>query len=205
MSDTETAMPITTAAPVGPVPSAAETDATFTAAPRAARAVTCVFVAEVTALPVPAVVAQRRFRACLRTDHDLLEAASAAFGDGQAVLLRAGFSGATGRVTVQVAPCYPRGPTTVIPLRWVTNGPTGEAFPAMDANLECEPADDFRGRLALRGSYRPPAGQLGAALDEVVLHRAAGVIARALLARVARLVLSAHSAVPGAPDDRRPD
>jgi len=169
------------------------------------RAVTCVFVDEVTALSVPAETSQHRLRACMQTGGVLLAAASAAFRDGQAVLLRAGVAGLTGRVFVQVVPGYQCGNTTVIPVRWVTNSSTGQAFPAIDANLECEPADDLRTRLALRGSYRPPTGQPGAALDAVVLHGAAGATAQALLARVGRIILSAHPEPTDARSDRDHD
>jgi hypothetical protein len=62
----------------------------------------------------------------------------------------------------------------------------------LDANISILPGQDEgttdgkqAPRLALTGSYRPPLGRLGAALDQVALHRVATATTRALLQDVA--------------------
>ena len=106
------------------------------------------------------------------------------------MLLLAGVVGATERVIVQSLPAYLRGDTTVVPFRWVTEGPVGDLYPAVDANLELGPAVDGGSRLQFTGSYRPRPDHLDLTLDEVVLRGAARATALGLLSRVTRVILS---------------
>ena len=151
------------------------------------------FVTAAAELAVPMEVAKDRLLTLLHADGGLQDAASAAFGAGETVLLRAGFAGVSKLVAVHSVPAYLRGDTTVIPLRWVATGPAGELFPAMDADLELDPTPDGHCRLTLSGNYRPPLGQLDVRLDQV-LHRATRATARSLLTRVGRVILAAHPA-----------
>jgi hypothetical protein len=128
------------------------------------------FVDEGILLEVPVAVALERLTAQLQIG-GLQAAGSAAFNEGQAVLLRAGFAGLTKQVAVQNLPGYFRGDTAVIPIRWTATGPAGDLFPALDANLELDPAEAGTTRLTVHGSYRPPLGRFGAALDQLVLHK----------------------------------
>lgn len=46
-------------------------------------------------------------------------------------------------------------------------------FPVIDADLEVEPIDPSGTMVSLLGSYEPPLGALGAAVDRLVLHQMA--------------------------------
>lgn len=81
-----------------------------------------------------------------------------------------------------------RGDLTTIPLRWEATGATGELFPVLDADLSVTRKGDDRSRLALSGSYRPPLGRAGAALDKAIMNRLANATVRALLASLAEAV-----------------
>jgi hypothetical protein len=151
------------------------------------------FVDEGILIEVPVAVALERLTAQLQIG-GLQAAGSAAFNEGQAVLLRAGFAGLTKQVAVQNLPGYFRGDTAVIPIRWTATGPAGDLFPALDANLELDPAEAGTTRLTVHGSYRPPLGRFGAALDQLVLHNAARATIRTLLSHLERAILEPRSA-----------
>ena len=70
-------------------------------------------------------------------------------------------------------------------LRWEATGTGGALFPVLDADISLVPAGGSSTVLTLTGSYRPPFGSLGAALDRAVLHRVAAATIRNFLTRVA--------------------
>jgi hypothetical protein len=115
---------------------------------------------------------------------DSSSAASQAAADGGAVLVRAGFAGLTKTVQVRAMPLHVRGDVTVVPLRWSPTGPAGDLYPTLDANLEITAVDPTHTLIALVGSYRPPIGRVGAALDQAVLRHAARVTIRRWLDQV---------------------
>jgi hypothetical protein len=101
---------------------------------------------------------------------------TAAYEGGLDTLLRVGPLGATWGLSrlVRVRTLEPvrRGERTTIAMRWEATGVTGELFPALDAQLTLKPDGDQRSRLELVGSYRPPLGRAGAALDRAIMaHR----------------------------------
>jgi hypothetical protein len=147
------------------------------------------FVDEVLVLDVPVAAAQDRLLA-FHVDGGVQDAATFAFREGHALLQGDGFTGWTDQVAVHSVPAYLRGPTTILPLRWVVTGTSGDIFPAVDANLELDQAPDGRSRLTFRGSYRPPWGQLGFVLDQQRLQDAARATAGGLLERVADAMLA---------------
>jgi hypothetical protein len=61
---------------------------------------------------------------------------------------------------------------TRIELRWSAMGNPG-LFPTMAAELTLYPLSSTETQLDLRGTYEPPFGALGAALDALVGHRVA--------------------------------
>jgi hypothetical protein len=61
---------------------------------------------------------------------------------------------------------------TRIELRWSAMGNPG-LFPTMTAELMLYPLSSTETQLDLRGTYEPPFGALGAALDTLVGHRVA--------------------------------
>ena len=67
------------------------------------------------------------------------------------------------------------------------------------------PAESPRARLELTGTYRPPLGRLGAALDHTVLHQVAAVTIRTLLHSVATSLISPATAIDGATLRPQPD
>ena len=124
----------------------------------------------------------------------LTEASTAAYNGALTGLLRVGPPGLAAAKLVRVSvldPAY-RGDVMTVGLRWEATGPAGGLFPVLDANISILPGQDEgtadgrqTARLALTGSYRPPLGRLGAALDQVALHRVATATIRALLQDVA--------------------
>jgi hypothetical protein len=92
-------------------------------------------------------------------------------------------------VLVRVLDPVRRGTTMTAPVRWEATGAAGELFPVLDADLVLTPDGDDRSRLRLIGSYRPPFGRVGEALDRAIMGRIAGATIRSLLERLA-LVLA---------------
>jgi len=94
-------------------------------------------------------------------------------------------------------------------LRWEATGPAGSLFPVLDADISISPAEEQSApaagqsaRLALRGTYRPPLGRLGAGLDQAVLHRVATATMRALLHSAAEAITSPATAGRGGEETR---
>jgi hypothetical protein len=131
----------------------------------------------------------------------------AAYEDGLAAAMRAGpFGGPRGLsklVQVRLLEPTAHGATLTVPLRWVAAGAAGELFPVLDADLVLARDGDDRTRLALAGSYRPPFGRAGAALDRAIMHRLATTTIRSLVESVAAAIThprpSAAEAAPAGP------
>lgn len=66
----------------------------------------------------------------------------------------------------------------------MATGPLARAFPVLDANLEMSAADTETA-LTLVGSYRPPLGSVGVALDGTMLKLVARATIRAFLSHLA--------------------
>jgi Rrf2 family protein len=113
-----------------------------------------------------------------------LEAARA---EGEAILVRIGPGGPAwlGKV-VAVHLGTPRGSEEdlAIPVTWEATGPSG-LFPRLEGELRVRALDPDRSELHLSGSYRPPLGRAGQALDEALLTRVAHATVRSLLRRLA--------------------
>ena len=100
-------------------------------------------------------------------------AADAAFRKGEAILK----AGARSKIVAKRVEIFIGRPLTVneelvIPLRWEATGPT-DLFPVMEAELRLAAVDPVLSRVCLQGTYEPPLGALGRALDRAVLHRVA--------------------------------
>jgi hypothetical protein len=78
----------------------------------------------------------------------------------------------------------------VVPMRWMPKGKLTGLGPEFDGNLELHRAGEESSRLALIGSYRPPLGAVGERLDQILLHRAAEATARAMIGRMAEMLLA---------------
>ena len=144
------------------------------------------FVHESIRLTAPTPLVEQRLMEHLRgTGLDFL--AGEATEAGGSLITSAGPGRLTKRVVVDSLPAYLRGPVTVVPLRWTASGAFGAAFPTLDANIEVEATDDGT-RITIIGSYRPPLGRVGAALDAAGLRSVAVATMRAFLTRLAHAV-----------------
>lgn len=76
---------------------------------------------------------------------------------------------------------------TTIPFAWEATGSPG-LFPRLDADLIVAAVGPELCQVAMRGTYAPPLGPLGRALDRAVLHRIAEVSVKSFVDRVADLV-----------------
>jgi hypothetical protein len=104
-----------------------------------------------------------------------------AYGPG---LARVGVAGVSRLVRVQVRELAWTDLSAGLALRWEATGPGGGLFPVLDADLKLAP--DGEGTvLTMAGSYRPPLGSLGEALDRAILRRVAAATIRSFVARVA--------------------
>ena len=119
-------------------------------------------------------------------------------GPGGAVL------GASRLVRVQLLEPVPREDSLVLPLRWEATGAAGRLFPVLDADLTLSPGGEERSTLTLTGAYRPPLDRADAALDRVLLGRAAAATVRSLLIQVAAS-LAAEQGPPGLAAAREQD
>ncbi len=137
----------------------------------------------------------------------LHDPSEAAYEDGVAAVLRVGpLGGARGLsklVRVRWLEPIRRGVTMSVPLRWEATGATGELFPVLDADLILAEHGDDQVLLSLTGSYRPPFGWAGAALDRAIMHRVATATMQSLLARIADAV-SDPAAQEARPDGAPP-
>ena len=122
----------------------------------------------------------------------LRDASELAYEGGQVAGLRVGPFGGVRALSklVQVRFTEPveRDESITVPLRWEATGPTGELFPVLDADLTLTADGDGQTRVRLDGSYRPPFGRAGAALDRAVMSRLAGATIRSLVESVAEAV-----------------
>jgi hypothetical protein len=125
-------------------------------------------------------------RGALRT------ASEAAYKGGLVAGLRVGpFGGVRGLsklVQVRFAEPVRRDGALTMPLRWEANGTAGELFPVLDGDLTLTDDGDGQTRVRLDGSYRPPFGRAGAALDRAVMSRIAAATIESLVESVADAV-----------------
>ncbi len=153
--------------------------------------------------------AQARFVSLLHGNW-LARASEAAYGETVTGLLRVGPAGGVATKLVQVSfldPIY-RDDTMSVGLRWEAAGTAGSMFPVLDATITIGPAGQETARaigpagqetarLALAGSYRPPLGRLGAALDTALLHAVATATIRHLVRGMADALTSPVPAEDG--------
>jgi hypothetical protein len=124
----------------------------------------------------------------------LASASQAAYHDSLTHLIRVGPLGDTPGLAKLVAvraldPVY-RDETMTVALRWEATGAAGGLFPVLDANISLAPAAEHATQPTLTGSYRPPLGRIGAALDKAILNRVAAATIHALLHSIADALTS---------------
>jgi hypothetical protein len=170
-----------------------------------------VFISQERRLPVSFAVASARLGS-LPHGGWFHAASETVYQGGMEYLMRVGPAGAVPGVSRLVRvrftePVYRDGAMT-IGLRWEATGVTGGLFPVLDADIrlsaddgedDSEGEDDGEGDdagvlVTLTGSYRPPLGAPGAALDWLLLRTVAVATLRTLLARVAAALEGAPAA-----------
>ncbi len=125
-----------------------------------------------------------------------------AYGPG---LARVGIAGLSKLVQVQVRQLSWTDLSAGLALRWEATGPGGGLFPVLDADLKLAP-DGPGTMLTMAGSYRPPLGPLGEALDRAILRRVAAATIRSFVVQVAAQIAGqlgpdgAGSAPPSPPE-----
>jgi hypothetical protein len=115
----------------------------------------------------------------------LLSASEDAYGIEVTGVSRVGALGVSRVVRVQARDLAEREGSAGLAIRWEVTGPGGGLFPVLDADIRVHPAGEQGTLLALQGTYRPPLGALGQALDRAILHRVAAATIRNFLHRVA--------------------
>ena len=149
------------------------------------------FVSESVFVAAPLAAAKHRLLEYFRVG-DMDSVASEAYGEGVTVFTQAGVGGLSKSVEIESVPAYERGPATVIPLRWTATGPLGSAFPVLDANVELTGSETGTD-LFVVGSYRPPFGALGVALDRLVMHGVAQATVRRFALQLAVIAEGSQS------------
>lgn len=126
----------------------------------------------------------------------LVRASEDAYDEGITGLARVGplgsAPGMSTLIEVHFLDLVSREDSALLALRWEAMGPGGRLFPALDADITLTPAGEQVTLITLAGSYRPPLGTLGAALDRAILHRVAAATIRTFISRVADAI--AHPA-----------
>jgi len=120
----------------------------------------------------------------------LLSTSDDAYEYGTVGLARVGAGGLFKVVRVQTHELAEAGGSARWAIRWEAAGAGGRLFPVLDADISLTPAGDQATLLTLTGSYRPPFGPVGAALDRALLHRVAAATVRNFLAGVAARITS---------------
>jgi hypothetical protein len=148
--------------------------------------------------------ATRSRLARLAEGSELLRTSQVAYDHGIELTTRVGAAGVSKLVQIQVAPLAGSvGPGLAI--RWQATGPGRSQFPVLDADIRLSRADDQVTLLALTGTYRPPLGPIGEALDQALLRRVAAASVRHFLSQLGAAISErpdpAQRAVtsPGAP------
>lgn len=96
-------------------------------------------------------------------------------------------------VEVQFGDLVAHDESAQLALRWEVAGPGGGMFPALDADITLARMDDEATTLTLTGVYRPPLGNVGAGLDQAILHRVAVATIRDFLGRVSAAISSSEA------------
>ncbi len=146
-------------------------------------------------------LAQARLADLARTGW-LLSASQGAYGAGAADLARADppgpVRGKSRLVNAHFRDLAADGGPAHLAFRWEAIGPGGEMFPTLDADIALSPAGEHATTLTLTGVYRPPPGNLGGELDQVVLRRVAEATIHTFLNRIADAIIAPSPATePG--------
>ncbi|MFY9931242.1 MAG: hypothetical protein WAK82_24905 [Streptosporangiaceae bacterium] len=118
----------------------------------------------------------------------LLSTSQDAYDQGTASLVRAGEAARSKLVRVQVRELASSSESAGIAIRWEATGTGGAQFPVLDADIRLAPAGDRVTVLTMAGSYRPPFGVLGQAIERAIQRRIAVATVHNFLGQVAEQV-----------------
>lgn len=141
--------------------------------------------------------AARSRLAGLIDDGELLSSSKAAYGHGIEGTTRVGATGVSKLVRIQVAPLAESAAAGGLAIRWQATGPGSSLFPVLDADIRLTPAGEQATLIALTGTYRPPLGPVGEALDRAILRNVAAATIRNFIGRLA-------AAISDSPDQHTP-
>jgi hypothetical protein len=129
--------------------------------------------------------------AALRLGGWLQEAAGASYREGEKMQAKVGLPHLpiAKAVRLEVGTPIRASDITTVPLNWEATGPAA-LFQIMEADLVIARLPGETSQLSFRGSYHPPLGQLGTALDRV-MHRVAEGTVRRFTDRVAAALVDA--------------
>jgi hypothetical protein len=109
-------------------------------------------------------------------------------GTTAGIAAQVGVAGISRLVRVQACELPSSPDSAGLAIRWEAAGSGSGVFPVLDADLRLSPAGEQLTLLTLTGSYRPPFGRAGAAVDRAVMHRAATATVRNFLASMAAVL-----------------
>jgi hypothetical protein len=143
-------------------------------------------------LPQPFEAAERKLLALLG---GLDGPAAEAYRDGETIHAKLAVDGTrlvAKTVSIHFGPPLRSPDGTDIPLTWEATGPTG-LFPKLEGDLVMAPLGESMTQLCIRGSYKPPLGALGRALDRTMLHRVAEASVKSFVDRIGRSIEQASA------------
>lgn len=118
----------------------------------------------------------------------LAERASDAYRDaeGLTATISVGSRGALAKtIELEIKDRYAGPDQVVLAMSWTATGATA-LFPRMEADLKIEPLGPALTQLSFEGSYQPPLGAPGAAMDRWALHRVAEASVKNLVDLIAQ-------------------
>jgi hypothetical protein len=118
----------------------------------------------------------------------LFGSAQDAYGGTTAAIARVGVAGISKLVRVQASELAGTADSAGLAIRWEAAGSGSGLFPVLDADVRLAPAGQQLTLLTLAGSYRPPFGRAGEAVDRAVMHRVATATVRNFLASMAAVL-----------------
>jgi hypothetical protein len=162
------------------------------------------FVGDEVLLEVSFVVARDRF-AHHAERGELFSTSEDAYGQGTVGRTRVGMAGLSKLVRVQMRELAWTDRSAGMAMRWEATGPGGALFPVLDADITLAPSGEQATWLTVVGSYRPPLGAAGEAIDRTILHRVAAATIRSFAARVAAQITGQITGQPGKAETAGPN
>jgi hypothetical protein len=140
---------------------------------------------------VPLGTVERRLDAL---NADLFEWAGIAYRDGESLRARVGphADGFAKEVRLEIGEAEIQKKGLVYPIKWIATG-ASSLFPTMTADLVLSHAGAIGTRISFEGTYEPPMGPLGKAIDRVALRRFAESTVRDWVDRIAGAVATEES------------